>query len=372
MYQLSRIFRSSFVQGLVGGILGGALIIWVMSPWLGDNIINTIETEQKLTLSEDSAVIEAVNKVSPSVVNIVSNKNVVSIFGGVYEQVGGGTGFVIRDNGLIVTNRHVVSDEQADYTVVTSGGENYKAQVVAKDPFNDLAVVKIDASGLTVAELGDSDALVVGQKVVAIGNALGEYQNTVTAGVVSAVNRVIVAGDGEGMTERLEGVIQTDAGINPGNSGGPLVNMAGQVIGINTAIDQDGREISFAIPVNSVKSAIESVLSTGSIKRPMLGIRYIHITKEFAALNNMEIEQGALVIRGDGQGELAVIPGGPADLAGIKENDIILSIDGKEITEDRGIINILRDYQPGDIVEVKVYRSGQEYKFSLRLGELES
>lgn len=355
--------------GFASGFIGGLTAMWLMGFWLGDNITDNINTYQNLTLKEDSAIIDAVAKVTPSVVNIISNKNVQSFSGRVFEQIGGGTGFIVRDNGFIATNRHVVADEKAEYTVITSDGSSYEVTVVALDPFNDLAVIKIDANNLTVADLGDSDTLRVGQRVVAIGNALGEYQNTVTSGIISAVNRVIVADDGVRL-ERLDGVIQTDAGINPGNSGGPLVNMIGQVIGINTAIDLQGREIGFAIPINSVKSAIESVLTTGSIKRPMLGIRYIHINKELAVLNNMDIENGALVVRGNNSNELAVTPGGPADRAGIKENDIILSIDDIAIDKERSITSILSKYQPGDVVKLKVWRAKKELVLAVKLGEL--
>lgn len=360
--------------GVVGGILGGGLVVGLgLFQGLRGGPNNVTNTQQTLTLNEDSAIIDAVNKVKPSVVSIVSNSEVKTIFGGTLEQKGSGTGFVIRENGLIVTNRHVVAQADAKYTVITADGKTYDAEIKAKDPFNDLAVIKINAKDLTVADLGDSDALQVGQRVVAIGNALGEYQNTVTAGVVSAVGRTIIAGSGSGAdSERLEGIIQTDATINPGNSGGPLVNMAGQVIGINTAIDLQGSQIGFAIPINSVKSAIDSVLNTGSIKRPMIGIRYIPITKEFAALNNMSVEKGALVTRGDNPGEVAVSPGGPADLAGIRENDILTFIGGKEINETDTIISILRNYKPGDAVKIKLLRAGKQLEVTVRLGELKS
>lgn len=346
-------------------------MVWLQDALVGGGATQITRTQQNITLRESSAIIEAVEKTSPSVVSVVSTRNVRSIFGGVFEQRGGGTGFIIRENGLIATNRHVVADDTAEYKVVTADGKTYDAKVVAKDPFNDLAVIKINAGDLPVADLGDSDALKVGQRVVAIGNALGEYQNTVTSGIISAVDRVIVANAGNGQSERLEGVIQTDAGINPGNSGGPLVNMAGQVIGISTAIDLQGREIAFAIPINSVKSAIESVLATGTIKRAMMGIRYLHITKELASLNNMSVEKGALIVRGDSAGELAVTPGGPADRAGIRENDIIVSIDGEEIDGDTSITSILSQYQPGDTVQIKLLRGGKQIEASVRLGEME-
>lgn len=365
------IWWKNLVWGIGGGILGGILVLMFAAKLLPTRS-NITNTQQNITLSEDSAIIDAVDKIKPSVVSIVSSSEVMNIFGGTFEQKSSGTGFIIRENGVIVTNRHVVSDSGAKYKVVTSDGKTYDAVIKAKDSFNDLAIVEIEANNLPVADLGDSDALKVGQKVIAVGNALGEYQNTVTFGVVSAVGRTITATSGTGSTETLEGIIQTDAAINPGNSGGPLVNMAGQVIGINTAIDTQGSQIGFAIPINSVKSAIDSVLTTGSIKRPMMGVRYIPITKEFAALNNMTVEKGALVTRGDNANELAVTPGGPADLAGIKENDILTFMGGKEINETNTIISILRDYKPGDTIKVKLLRAGKTLEVSVKLGELKS
>lgn len=356
--------------GLVGGVVGGLTVGWVIGVLGSGGITNVINTQQNITLQEDSAVIEAVARVAPSVVSIVSNRDVMTVFGGIFEEKGSGTGFIIRDNGLIATNRHVVADDKASYTVITSDGITYDAEVIAKDPFNDLAIIKIKTKDLPVADLGDSDALRVGQRVMAIGNALGEYQNTVTVGVVSAIGRVIVASSDSGYSERLEGMIQTDAAINLGNSGGPLVNMAGQVIGINTAIALQGSQIGFAISINSVKSAIESVLATGTIRRPMLGIRYIHITKEFAALNNLSVDRGALIVRGDRFGELAVTRGGPADQAGIEENDIIVSINDQEIGNNNSIITILCRYQPGDVVKIKLLRAGRQLEVSVKLGEL--
>ncbi|MBU1083216.1 trypsin-like peptidase domain-containing protein [Patescibacteria group bacterium] len=365
------IWWKNLLWGIGGGLIGGSLVFTFAAKTFSSRP-NVTNTQQNITLSEDSAIIDAVTKIKPSVVSIVSSSEVQNIFGGTFEQKSSGTGFIIRENGIIVTNRHVVSDDNAAYKVVTSEGKTYDAEIKARDSFNDLAIIKINESKLPVADLGDSDALQVGQKVIAVGNALGEYQNTVTFGVISAVGRTITAGNGAGSSETLEGVIQTDAAINPGNSGGPLVNMAGQVIGINTAIDTQGSQIGFAIPINSVKSAIDSVLTTGSIKRPMMGLRYIPITKEFAALNNMTVEKGALVTRGNNANELAVSPGGPADLAGIKENDILTSIGGKEINETNTIISILRNYKPGDTVKVKILRSGKTLEVSVKFGELKS
>lgn len=361
---------------MFGGILGGALLmsLALWGGWYGgvNNSLPTNSsnntTSQTVTLQEDSAIIDAVAKVSPSVVSIVSTRNVQSFFGMVQEQ-GAGTGFVIKSTGLIATNKHVVSD-QATYKVLTADGKSYDATVVAQDPLNDLALVKINATGLKAVELGDSDKLKVGQQVIAIGNALGEYQNTVTRGIVSAIGRTITAGGGDGSSETLEGVIQTDATINPGNSGGPLVNLFGQVIGINTAMDLQGSQIGFAIPINSVKSALDSYATTGKISRPMLGIRYINITKELAALEKLEVTQGALVVKGSNAEQPAVTPGGPADKAGIKENDILVSINNKTINENNSIASLLRTYKPGDTVTIKLLRAGKELQVTVKLGEL--
>ena len=352
---------------LLSGIAGGLIVAMVMS-WGGS--APHIGTDRRVTVEEESATITAVQKVLPSVVAIVSNENVRGFFGGTYEQKGGGTGFVISADGLVATNRHVVDSTNAKYSVVTNEGNSYDATVVARDALADLAVLKIEAKGLPVLELGDSSKLVLGQKVIAVGNALGEYQNSVTTGVVSGIGRVIVAGDGSGSSEKLEGVIQTDAAINPGNSGGPLLDLDGRVIGINTAVDQQGQAVGFAIPINSVKKALESAVENGEIVRPKLGVRYVQITEEFAKLNDMDITQGALVSRGDLAGEVAVLPGGPADAAGIKEGDILVSVDGKEITEKSGLSTILQDYKPNDVVEVKLMRGGEEKTVQVKLGKL--
>jgi len=318
-------------------------------------------------VEESSAIIDAVAEISPAVVSITSNVDVTSMFG-VYTQQTGGTGFIITSDGLVVTNKHVVGDEEAEYSVITADGVSYPAEVLSLDPINDLAVLRVEADNLPIVELGDSESLQIGQTVIAIGNALNEYQNTVTTGVISAVNRSIVAGDMTGNSEELENMIQTDAAINPGNSGGPLVDLSGRVVGINTAIDVEAANIGFAIPINQAKSAIESVIANGRIIRPRLGIRFIPVTPELAAINQMEIKQGALIY-GDNV-NLGVIPGGPADKAGLRVNDVILSIDGEEITENRSLTSILQQFQPGDEVEIEYYRAGDKSMTKVILDEL--
>lgn len=353
------------LAAILGGVIAGLVFVWAGK----DGGVRTIGN-QTITVQEESATVDAVQKVLPSVVAVVSSQNVQGFFGNVFEQKGGGTGFVIREDGLIATNRHVVESTAATYKVITDDGKSYDARVLARDPLADLAVLKIEAKGLKVVELGDSDKLVLGQHVIAVGNALGQYQSTVTTGVVSGIGRVITAGDGTGSSERLEGVIQTDAAINPGNSGGPLLNLSGQVVGINTAADQQGQLIGFAIPINSVKTALDSVEQTGEIVRPRLGIRYVTITKEFAAVNSMDVTEGVLVSRGSSPAEVAVQPAGPADVAGIKEGDIIQSIDGQKITENVGLTSLLQKYKPGDVIEVKLLRGGKELTVKVKLGKL--
>jgi len=325
----------------------------------------------KVTVEESSGVVDAVKKVSPSVVSISTTSKAMSFFGDVVEQKGGGTGFIVTNDGLILTNKHVVEGSN-DLTVITNDGKDYKATVAAVDPLFDFALVKIDAKNLPVVDLGDSDQLEIGQSVIAIGNALGQYQNSVSVGVVSGIARSITASDrSSGGSSQMEGLIQTDAPINPGNSGGPLLNISGQVIGIDTAIDSQANSIGFALPINSAKVALNSYLKNGKITRPFMGVRYINITREFAAANQLDVNSGALIVAGNGTGEtLAIVPGGPADKAGLQEKDIITAINGEKIAENRSVISILSTYNPGDKVEVTYLRKGQEQKTTVTLGEM--
>lgn len=327
-----------------------------------------ITKTDKIVLEESSAITDTVNKVSPAVVSISSTKNTVDLFGRSYEQKGSGTGFIITSDGLIITNKHVVEDESAIYQVFTPDGKNYEAKIIAKDPYYDLAVLKIEAAGLPTIELGDSDKMNIGQWVIAIGNALGEFQNTVTVGVISAKERQITATKGLS-SETLEGLLQTDTAINLGNSGGPLVNLSGQVIGINVAVAGDAQGIGFAIPINSVKKAIESIKKTGEIKRPMLGVRYIPITKEIAKLNNLDIDYGAWILPGASRGEVAVMPGSPADKSGIIENDIILEINDIKIDEKNSLAKIISQLEVGDEIFIKILHKGENKEFKIKLDE---
>ncbi len=373
------ILVASIIMGIIGGMIGVTIVVRSgaarSSLGLTDNIDGLLQNSptrtDKIVLEESSAVIDAVKKVSPSVVSITITKDVQDFFGQVLTQKGGGTGFIISSDGLIATNKHVVSDAGATYSVFTATGKEYSARVVSQDPFNDLAVVKIEASGLPVVEFGDSDKLQVGQYVIAIGNALGEFSNTVTLGVLSARNRKLAVSDTQGTTESLTGLLQTDAAINPGNSGGPLINLKGQVIGVNTAVAQKGiaEGIGFAIPSNAIQTAVESVKRTGKIVRPQIGVRYLEITKEIAEKADLPIDYGALVYAGTGVGELAVIPGSPADKAGIVENDIITHINRERIDSERTLVSLIQKYKPGDQVEVTYLHKGEEKRVKVTLTE---
>lgn len=364
------IFALLVLSAIMGGLGAYLMLTFVKQPGPSTDGGTESVTRQvdKFVLEESSAIIDTVEKVGPAVVSILSTRNVQDFFGNTIEESGGGTGFIITSDGLILTNRHVVSEE-ADYTVITQDGKNYPGEVLALDPILDLAVVKIVATGLPAVELGDSDDLKIGQWVVAIGNALAEFQNTVTVGVVSAKDRQIVAGGGFEPAERLEGLIQTDAAINPGNSGGPLANLKGQVVGINTAVASDAQNIGFSIPINSAKVVIESIQKHGRIVRPMLGVRYIPITKEVAELEGLPVQRGALVASSSSE-EPAVITGSPAAAAGLKDSDIITKINGEEITEVNSLARLLQQYQVGDEISVTYLRDGSETTVKVVLTEL--
>ncbi len=353
--------------------------------------------EKQSIFSQDSFVIDAVKKTNPSVVSIIISKNVPKYeeyidpnqqqnpFGDLFpgfsfnipqyrqngtqkQDIGGGSGFFVSSDGLIVTNKHVVDQTDVEYTVFTNDGKKYPATVVARDPVLDIALIKISGANFTPLSLGNSDSLQVGQSVIAIGNALGEFRNTVSVGVVSGLARSITAGDSlSGSTETLDHVIQTDAAINPGNSGGPLLDLSGNVIGVNVAIAEGSQNVGFALPINSVKSAIESVKATGKIIRPYLGIRYVAINAEMKDANNLSVDYGVLVKAGQNANELAVIPGSPADKAGIVENDIILEVDGTKLDDKTSLASLIREKNIGDVITLKILHKGTEKTIQVTL-----
>lgn len=330
--------------------------------------INSTKTE-RLVIEESSAIIDASKDVSQSVVSITATTKVSRpslFFSGDDTQTVSGTGFIITNDGLIATNKHVIKDGAA-FSVTTAEGKTFDAQVVGKDPTNDIALLKIEERGLPVADLGDSDKVQVGQWVIAIGNALGEFQNTVTVGVVSGLNRKAEPSDGNGSTESLDNLIQTDAAINPGNSGGPLLTLKGQVIGINTAIAGSAQNLGFVIPVNELKKSLDSYREHGKILRPYIGVRYQGITKAIAKQFELPVEEGAWIVADSGSG---IIADSPAAKAGLKESDIITKVDKNAITEQNPLSKIIRQYNPNDTVELTILRDKKEQKVSLTLGTL--
>jgi len=361
---------------------------------------DNVKKETIKIVTQEALVVDVVKKADPAVFSIVISKNVPVIeqyyenwnpfkdffggdFGGGFQipqyrqkgtekkDVGGGTGFLVNANGLAITNKHVVVDSSASYTALMNNGKKYAVEIVAKDPVLDLAVIRLtSATNMPFLSLGDSSSLDVGETVIAIGNALGEFRNTVSVGVISGLSRSITASDQSGKAETLEEVIQTDAAINPGNSGGPLLSLSGKVVGINVAVAQGSQNIGFSLPANLAKGAISSVERYGKIVRPYIGIRYADITPAIVQKNNLSVDSGALVVRGAGEGELAVVPGSPADKAGIVENDIILEIDGVKVTSEHPLSSLIRKKNVGDTVRIKILHKGAEKTVSLTLEAL--
>jgi S1-C subfamily serine protease len=347
----------------------------LFSPEELKNLPQTLKTDER-------TIVEVVEKVSPSVVNIVATRDLPEFifpldFGFDFpemrqerREVGFGSGFIVSADGLILTNRHVVEDERAEYTVVLLDGSRFPAKVIARDRIRDLALLRVQAEKLLpVVSLGNSDDLRLGQTVIAIGNVLGEFQNSVSVGVVSGLGRTITARGG-GLVMRMEDVIQTDAAINPGNSGGPLLNSRGEVIGINTAMGIGVENIGFSIPINQAKKAIQEVKEHGRILHPFLGLRWVAINQRVQRENNLPVDYGAWVVRGP-RGEPAIFPKSAAERAGIQENDIILELNNKKITLENSLGKIITKYNPGDKVILKILRNQREKIKEAILGEIE-
>ena len=392
---------SSFF-GFVAGILSGSVFYFEARDYLSGFKIDIPEkiieksVEYIPQTSQEEKIINAVNSVSPAVVSIVITKDLPvfeqyytnpfqefeQFFGRRFEiqvpqqrqigtekkEIGGGTGFIISADGMVLTNKHVVLDEEADYTVFTNDGKSFSAKVLARDPVQDLAVLKIETKDaqFPVVKLGDSDKLQMGQTVIAIGNSLGEFRNTISVGVISGLGRTITASGG-GLVETIEDVIQTDAAINKGNSGGPLLNLRGEVIGINTATVLDAQNIGFAIPTNKAKRDIEQIKSAGKITYPFLGVRYVIVTEEVKKENNLSVDYGAWIV--SGEGEPAVVADSAADKAGLKENDIILEFNKENITAENSLAKIIMKYSPEDSVTLKILRGKEEKVLTLVLDE---
>ena len=315
---------------------------------------------------EDSTIASVVDQVSPAVVSILTETQVRNYFFGQNQtSTGAGTGMIVTEDGYIITNSHVISDADR-VTVVTDSGDTYEdVEVVGVDPLNDVAYLKIaDVSGLPTVTLGDSKSIATGQPVLAIGNALGVYQNSITQGIISGTGRTVTATDSTGSSsETLTDMIQTDAAINPGNSGGPLVNAAGEVIGINTAVSTSAQSLGFAIPISSVKGMLTNIIENSLAERAYVGVSYIAITPEVAKEYDLPVSSGAYVYGSSNP----VVTGGPADEAGIKKGDIITAVNNVAVGSAGSISTLIGEYAVGETVQLSVIRDGSEYTVDVTL-----
>lgn len=383
----SGICVAALVFGIGGGFLGARLSESTGEARRGESTVVNNPVDNVSVIDQSSAVVDVAEKSAPSVVSIVITRDLpvfedsgtLDIFGRPRQrrvgtqpqQVGAGTGFVISQDGLIITNRHVVSDERADYTVVLSDNTRLEAEVLARDTLLDIAVIKATLPQnlkLNPLNLGDSDQIKIGQTAISIGNSLGRFSNTVSSGIISGLERTITASSRDGLdAQLLEGVIQTDASINPGNSGGPLLDVAGNVIGVNVAIAEGANNVGFAIPINFVKPVIQSVISFGEIKRPYLGVRYVQVTPEIASEQSLEVDFGAFVAEEAG----AVIENSPAAKAGIEAGDHIVSINNVELKTNTSLQREIQKYQIGQEVTIGFYRGNRLQEAVVTLEELE-
>ena len=367
--------KNFFLGLLVSVIVLGSVIGGIFLERF--RITKSDSVKQQVLIGDENRVISVSEKASESVVTVsVTRETLVRqpfVFDpfGVFEapdnksekvQKDIGTGFVVDKDGLIVTNKHVVSDTNASYKVITKDNTEYEVKKIYRDPVNDLAIIKVDPKkdkNLVAIALGDSNQLKVGQYVVAIGTALGEFRSTLTQGVISGLGRGITAGDMMmGQSEQLENVIQTDAAINPGNSGGPLLNLAAEVIGVNVAVAGNAQGIGFAIPINVVKDSLNNFEQTGQFNRPQLGVRYRMLDKDTAVLN--DLPEGAYIVE--------VLSNSSAEKAGLKRGDIIISMNGKKVKEIKGgLAGVVSKMKVDDTVEIEYYRGESVEKVKVTL-----
>jgi S1-C subfamily serine protease len=343
---------------------------------------NNLSTQKKIVTGRSQLISQIAKTVSSSVVsvNVAITASGSDIFGMPTSQQSGaaGTGIIISKNGLIVTNRHVVPEGTTNVDITLSDGTDLKdVSVVGRTNTNDsldVAFLKInDLKGhqLTAASLGDSSKVQVGDDVVAIGNALGQFQNTVTSGIISGFGRSVLAGNSSGTSaESLDNLFQTDAAINEGNSGGPLVNLNGQVVGINTAVAGGAQNIGFAIPIGDIKGLIDQVIKTGKFSKPYLGVRYVLLTEGIAAQFDLKTKEGAFIVPSEDPANPAVLPNSPAAKAGLKDRDVITAVDGAKIDRTHSLASRLGGHKPGDKVTLTILRDGKSQKIEVKLESL--
>lgn len=358
---------SVVAMAVVAGIVSGSLSAVAVGNLMDSRQPATLTASQgattvnNITIDESSAVISAVARVAPAVVTIQSTI-------GRSGASGTGSGFIYDPNGFVLTNKHVV-ENATSLTVILDDGRTFEGRVYGIDTLTDLAIVRIDGTDLPYAPIGSSAALEPGQLAIAIGNPLGSYENTVTTGVVSGIGRQITATSTiDTSADVLRNLIQTDAAINPGNSGGPLVNSAGQVIGVNTAVSENAQGLGFSIPIDVAKPIMEQAVAGQQLVRPWIGVYYAPITSAMAAERNLPVEAGALV--GTNDGRAAVFPGSPAEAAGLRAGDIIVKLDGRSVTADADLSMLILPYAPGDTITLGILRDGSSQDVQVTLGEL--
>jgi S1-C subfamily serine protease len=352
---------------IVAGILSGGLSAAAVSSLLRDEAARPASSQAPLgtnvgnvTIDESSAVINAVDRAMPAVVQIATTSNGLQ---------GLGSGFVFDSDGWILTNRHVV-DNATSLTVILNDTTQLEGRVYGIDTLTDLAIVKVDASDLKTVTIGSSEDLKQGQLAVAIGNPLGEFENTVTTGIISGLGRQIIAGGAQSSSaERLSNLIQTDAAINPGNSGGPLLDSAGQVIGINTAVNQEANGIGFAIPIDVAKPIMAQALAGEELQRPWIGVYFVAITKQLATDEDLPVDEGVL-IESSSEQVPAIFPDSPAERAGLQPGDIVTAVNGDRVTATDDLAEHVLQHAPGDVITLHILRDGDERDVEVTLGVL--
>lgn len=363
---------STFLAGLTGAIGGGYAVYQVMNQYEVNSVAPTTidqaitQPVSSLTINTtdiETTIVDAVQQVGAAVVTVTGTiPGQMSFFGRTADATVSGSGIFISDRGYVLTNHHVIEGAQ-DIQIILSGGEKYPASLVGSDQFSDIAILKTEATVPAVVNLGNSDLLSPGETVIAIGSPLGEFVNTVTVGVVSAIGRSIDTGSGY----QIENLIQTDAAINQGNSGGPLVNLAGQVVGINTLIVRDSSSgtvaegLGFAIPINTAQAVASQIIQYGHLSRPYIGITYQSVTPDISMAYRLPVQWGIYTTR--------VASDSPASQAGLQAGDIITAINGTAIDGDHSYLNMLYNYKPGDTVSLEIYRDGQTLQLEVTLGE---
>lgn len=360
------IFFGSVTGGIAGAVVSHTTNV---IGKIGEHVAGAFDAQTGLAVlkAEEEATIQVVHSLAPSVVSVLIEQP--DDQGGFYE-VGGGTGFFVTTDGMILTNRHVVS-EDAHFVVVTDDGAEHVATVLAKDLLLDLAVLKIDGTGYPAVTLGDSKDIRIGETVIAIGNTLSEFRNTVTKGIISGQHRTIIAGSyNSADQEVIEQAIQTDAAISEGNSGGPLINLNGEVIGVNTAVATDGQSLGFAIPIDEAKTVVNDVVKYGRIIRPWLGVHYTMIDREVKKQYDLTVDQGAYVLP-NSPGTASIVKGSPAEQAGILADDIILSVNGVALDADHSLADVIRGFAPDDVVALVILRAGLQQTIPVTLQEVD-